>query len=164
MASVEYGQWIGRGRAHQGEGRPIDAMLCYRRAMRADARAPDALFHLGEVEWQLGRFGDAIAAWREALRLSPGALAPAQALAEALLATGDPAGATTAAAHVLAHAASDVRAGFVAGVASMLTADEDVDSAAARIADALARDPSLVVVPALAEPLAFALDGLGERR
>ncbi|MDH5245726.1 MAG: tetratricopeptide repeat protein, partial [Betaproteobacteria bacterium] len=160
MANAEYEQWIARGRAHQGEGRAVDAMLCYRRAMRADARAPGAPFHLGEVEWQLGRFGNAIAAWREALRLHPAALAPAQALAEALLATGEPADAATVAAQVLALAPADVRAGFIAGVASMLTADGNVDAAAAHVADALARDPSLAVVATLAEPLALALDRL----
>jgi len=161
MATAEFEQWIARGRAHQGEGRPIDAMLCYRRALRADARAPAALFHLGEVEWQLGRFGDAIAAWREALRLHPGTLAPAQALAEALLSTGDPAGAAKAAAQVLVLAPTDARAGFVAGVASMLAADADVVAATARVVDALVREPGLAVVPTLAEPLALALERLG---
>ena len=50
------------------EGRPVDAMLCFRRASRADPRAPDPQFVLGEVLWQLGRLPEALAAWREAAR------------------------------------------------------------------------------------------------
>jgi len=153
-----YAQWFTRGRAHQAEGRPIDAMLCYREAVRADARAPDAPYHLGEVLWQLGRFAEAIAAWREALRIAPTFLAPAQALAEALLATADAAGAAQAAARVLALAPGDVRAEFIAGVAALVVGGGDVDAAAGRVDAALARDPALVGVPTLAAPLALAVD------
>ena len=66
MSASEYNQWLKRGRAHQWNGRAIDALLCFRRAQRVNPRASDAAFHLGEVLWQLGRAPDAIAAWRDA--------------------------------------------------------------------------------------------------
>src|SRR4030095_1520725 len=96
-AAGECAEWIERGRSHQRESRPVDAMLCFRRGSRADPRAPDPVFGSGEVLWQLGRLADAIAAWREAARLDASFLAPRQALAEALLANrgataGDAAG------------------------------------------------------------------------
>jgi cytochrome c-type biogenesis protein CcmH/NrfG len=93
MATPDYGDWLFRGRTHQAHGRPIDAMLCYRRALRAQGEASDARFHLGEVLWQLGRVPDAIAAWRVAAAVRADHLAPNLALAEALLATADAAGA-----------------------------------------------------------------------
>ena len=89
MASIPYAEWVARGRRHQAEGLPVDAMLCFREAARADATGPDVHFHLGETLWQLGRIPDAIAAWREAFRLEPRFAAPVQALAEACLALGD---------------------------------------------------------------------------
>ena len=162
MAAFLYEQWVARGRAHQGEGRPIDAMLCYRRAMRADARAPQAPFHLGEVLWQLGRLADAIGTWRAALASNPGALGPAQALEEALLVTGDHAGAASAAAHVLRLAPTDVRAEGIAGITAMLDPTGDSAAAVARVAAAIAKDPTLVIVPSLSAPLALALDRIDD--
>src|SRR3954452_1230824 len=87
MAS--YADWIVRGRNHQLEGRPVDAMLCFQQAMREDRHAVDARFHLGEVLWQLGRLPDAIGCWREAVRVAPEHRAAQMSLAEALLGTGD---------------------------------------------------------------------------
>ena len=67
MAAPDYAQWLARGRAHQAQGRAVDAMLCYRRAIRGDPKAPEAQFHLGETLWQLGRLPDeALEAWRAA--------------------------------------------------------------------------------------------------
>ena len=103
-AASESADWVARGRAHQWEGRPVDAMLCFRRASRADPRAPDPHFVLGEVLWQLGRLSEALAAWREAARLDASFLAPRQALAEALLAAGDAATALSMAEQVIALA------------------------------------------------------------
>jgi len=158
MSDPAYAQWLARGRAHQAEGQPIDALLCFREAIRADARVPDAPYHLGEALWQLGRFAEAIAAWREALRVAPRFLAPAQALAEALLATADAAGAGEAAARVLALAPGDARAEFIAGVAAVALGEGDVDAAAGRVAGALVRDPTLAGVATLAAPLALAAE------
>ena len=86
-AASESAEWVARGRTHQWEGRAVDAMLCFRRASRADPRAADPYFVLGEALWQLGRVHDSLSAWREAARLAPTFLAPRQALAEASLAT-----------------------------------------------------------------------------
>ena len=64
-------QWMARGREHQAQARPVDAMLCYRRALRAMPALAEAHLHLGEVLWQLRRPDEAIDAWREAVRLAP---------------------------------------------------------------------------------------------
>ena len=69
-ARDRYAEWIARGRAHQGAGRPIDALLCYRQALRV-ARGADAQFHIGEVVWRLGRHAEAVAAWRAATEIAP---------------------------------------------------------------------------------------------
>ena len=159
MATPEYAQWFERGRAHQREGRAIDAMLCYRRAARADPRASDPHFVLGEVLWQLGRPAEAITAWREGARLSPAHLAPAQALAEALLATGDFAAARVAAERVLALAPGDSRATLIGAIAAIATNERASDSEPfATAARALENEPRFLAVPALAGPLATALE------
>jgi predicted O-linked N-acetylglucosamine transferase (SPINDLY family) len=158
----EYADWVARGRAHQQEGRPVDAMLCFRRASRADSRAADPFFSLGEVLWQLGRLADAITAWREAERLAPRFLAPRQALAEALLATGDAKAAHAAAGQVLALAPDNARAELIVAIARLL--DGDAAERAAPIAaidSVLARAPALACVASLAGPLALALDRAG---
>ena len=159
MAAPEYAQWFERGRAHQQAGRAIDAMLCYRRATRADPRASDPHFVLGEVLWQLGRLPEAIGAWREASRLVPVHLAPLQALAEALLATDDAAGARAAAARVQALAPDDARAALIGGIAAIAAGAAAADPApAAAVAGVLQREPQLLAVATLAMPLARALD------
>ena len=66
MSASEYNQWLKRGRAHQWNGRAIDALLCFRRAQRVHPRASDAMFHLGEVLWQLGSHAEAERIWSEA--------------------------------------------------------------------------------------------------
>jgi hypothetical protein len=48
MAASDYAEWLQRGRIHMWAGRPIDAVLCFRRAAHANARDVDARFHLGE--------------------------------------------------------------------------------------------------------------------
>ena len=163
MAAPDYAEWIGRGRTHQAEGRPIDAMLCFRQASRADAAQPDAYFHLGEVLWQLGLLAEAISAWHEATRRAARFLAPVQALAEALLATGNANGAREAADRVLTLAPGDGRAEFIAGVAAMMLEDDGRTVAAAtRVSEALARDDGLVAIPTLAGPLALACERVGD--
>ena len=158
MAESTYAEWLAQGRSHQAEGRPVDALLCFRQAVRADPRAPDAPYHLGEVLWQLGRFADAIAAWRDALAIAPRFPAPAQALAEALLANADAAGAAQAAARVLTLVPGDVRAELIAGIAALTLAEGDADAAAGRVVATLARDPTLLTVATLAAPLAHAIE------
>ena len=49
MIDAAYGEWLARGQAHQQAGRPIDAMLCFRQALKVNRHAVLAQFHLGEV-------------------------------------------------------------------------------------------------------------------
>ncbi len=167
MGTPEYAQWFARGQAHQREGRAIDAMLCYRRAARADPRASDPHFVLGEVLWQLGRPAEAIVAWREGSRLAPAHLAPAQALAEALLATGDSAAARAAAERVLALAPGDARATLIRAIAAIASGEGAAEPEPfTQVASTLEREPRFLAVPALADPLAKALEAAprGPRR
>jgi predicted O-linked N-acetylglucosamine transferase (SPINDLY family) len=84
----DYGEWFARGRAHQEAGRPIDAMVCYRRALNSNAQAVQARFRLGEVLRELGREDEARATWRAGLALNPGHLRLILSLAEAARHTG----------------------------------------------------------------------------
>jgi protein O-GlcNAc transferase len=97
-----YAQWLSRGRAHQTAGRMIDALLCYRRALREAPDGADAQFHAGEIAWHLGHHGEAIAAWRRAVTGSPQHLPSWHALADALAAIGDLGASQDAVAHILA--------------------------------------------------------------
>jgi len=71
-AFSDYGQWLERGRKHQEAKRPIDALICYRRALSANAYAVQARYHLGEVLRELGREDEARAVWRAGLQVRPG--------------------------------------------------------------------------------------------
>ena len=46
MTLDRYADWLARGRAHQKEGRVIDALLCYRRALHEVAAGVEARFHV----------------------------------------------------------------------------------------------------------------------
>ena len=156
MAALGYGEWLARGRDHQAHGRAIDAMLCFRQAMRADPDASDARFHLGEVLWQLGQIPAAIAAWRDTAASNADHLAPRLALAEALLVTGDAAAAVDAADATLRIAPGNGRAAIVRAIAGILRGD-GADSIPA-IAGLLGSEPQLLAVPTIAGSLALALD------
>ena len=71
MVRADYGQWLARGWEHQKAGRPIDAMVCYRRALNSNAYAVQARYRLGEVLRELGRDDEAREAWRAGLALQP---------------------------------------------------------------------------------------------
>jgi len=71
MIDADYGRWLSLGQAHQNAGRSIDAMLCYRQALKSNRHAVIVQFHLGEVMRDLGRRDDAVAAWAEALKWQP---------------------------------------------------------------------------------------------
>jgi len=156
MPASEYRQWLKRGRSHQGNGRAIEAMLCFRRAQRADPRASDASFHLGEVLWKLGRVPDAIAAWRDAARANGDHLAPNLALAEALLAASDLGGAVGAADAALRIAPDDPRAAIIATLARLLRGELDEHGAA--IFEVLERDRDWLEGSAVSGSVASALD------
>ena len=49
MIDADYGRWLSLGQAHQNAGRSIDAMLCYRQALKSNRHAVIVQFHLGEV-------------------------------------------------------------------------------------------------------------------
>ena len=67
----DYGEWFARGRAHQKAGRPIDAIVCYRRALRSNSHAVQAQYRLGEALRDIGRNDEARRAWRTGLALAP---------------------------------------------------------------------------------------------
>ncbi|MEO5699101.1 MAG: tetratricopeptide repeat protein [Casimicrobiaceae bacterium] len=159
-------EWVARGRGHQQQARPVDAMLCYRRAIRLDTSTADAHLHLGEVLWQLKRPDEAIGAWREAIRLAPDQLRAHLALTEATLARADFAAAEAAAATGLARFPGVAPALLVAGIAALANdpqGDGDTHALAiARVEEALELDAGLLKVPSLAGPLATVLDGLSD--
>ena len=117
MTLERYADWLARGRAHQAEGKAIDALLCYRRALRETSGGVDARFHLGEIAWHLGNPVDAIAAWEAAAELAPKHMPSLHALTEAHAATGRFDASLHAAGRVLALQSSEPRA----NAASVLT-------------------------------------------
>ncbi|MEP6656400.1 MAG: tetratricopeptide repeat protein [Betaproteobacteria bacterium] len=163
MTRDDYAHWLELGRAHQAEARPVDAMLCYRRAVRGHPQGADAHFHLGEVLWQLGRMSQAIGAWRDAVSVGPDGLAAHLALSEACLAVGDFTQAETAAERASALSLRTPRALLILGTARLRGAEEENGGSAAQasvacIEEALEREPGLVTVPSLAGPLAAMID------
>jgi tetratricopeptide (TPR) repeat protein len=132
MTLERYAGWLARGRAHQAEGRVIDAMLCYRRALHEVSAGVDARFHLGEVAWHLGDPSEAIAAWRAAVGLSAAHLPSLHALADALAVTGQFDAALDAANRVLALKPHEPRATALAELARMATGEIVEDVALAR--------------------------------
>jgi hypothetical protein len=89
MTAAAFDDWLARGRVHLGEGRPTDAIPCFRRAAREDPRSPVPHFHLGEVLWQLGLADDAVRAWQASADLDKTFSPPRLALAEVALTRGD---------------------------------------------------------------------------
>lgn len=64
-------------------------MLCSRRAARSEGSGAEASLYMGEAYWQLGMVGEAVAAWREAVRRAPTHLGARHALTESLMEAGD---------------------------------------------------------------------------
>jgi len=150
-------EWLERGRQHQWGGRPVDAMLCFRRAAREAPQTMEPRFHLGEVLWQLGRLPDAIACWREATEIAPDHPAAQMALAEALLGTGDPDSARAVAARWLERHPRDARAGAIVAIAEL---DRDASASIEALVHALRKMPELLGVTSIAGTLAQGLDRL----
>ena len=157
--SDAYAEWVARGRAHQAQERPVDALLCYRRALRERASAPEALFHLGEALWQIGRLGDAIEVWRRCAAANP-EFAPAwQALAEAALGMGDAAQARDAAMRMLQTSQSDPRSRAVAAIAALELDPDAVDTGPEHeMVVVIEGSASVLSVPVIGGALARALD------
>lgn len=155
MADDAFTTWLERGRAHQRDGRPADAIPVFRRAAREAPGSPVAHFHLGEVWWQLGRPMEALQAWHTAARLDATFLPARLALAEAALMHGELAVARDAAAEALAIAAGDARVRVTQMIAGAATGD----AAALRALPALlAAEPALAREPPLGKALAVALE------
>ena len=156
MTAEASAEWLARGRNHQSQQRPVDAMLCYRRAVHEDPSDPKARLRLGEVLWQLGRQTDAIAAWREAMQSAPAFPAARRALAEALIATGDLAGAKNVAESLLELNPDNARAKVIARVAALAMTG---DLATARgVAELVVEQPELLASVSIAEALADAIE------
>ncbi len=136
-------------------GRPIDAVLCFRRAAHANPRDVDARFHLGEVLWQLGLSDEAIAAWRDAAQIDSRFLAARLALAESLLARADYTGAQAAAGEALALAPLELRARASHEAAAAALGDR---AALARLVRLLSENPELSLPPAYTPALARVLE------
>ena len=156
MTAHASAEWLARGRSHQQERRPVDAMLCFRRALREAPQSADVRFHLGEVLWQVGRLSDAIALWREATKLSPQHAASHQALTEALLGTGEYVAAGDVANHVLALVPDNPRAVAIKAIAALWSSD-DRDAATA-LCGTIVHHPEVLAVPVIGGSLALALD------
>jgi protein O-GlcNAc transferase len=84
MIDPIYGEWLARGQAHLQAGLPIDAMLCFREALKHNRHAVAAHFHLGEALRSVRRYDEAIAAWRGALSMQPRHVPTLLALADVL--------------------------------------------------------------------------------
>lgn len=110
MTFDRYAQWLTRGRAHQAGHRMIDALLCYRRALREVPGGIDARYHIGQIAWKMGNQAEAITAWRAASDLAPTHLASWHALADASAAAGDLDASLDAVTHVLAAQPDEPRA------------------------------------------------------
>jgi protein O-GlcNAc transferase len=159
MAAVPYSEWLDRGRAHQREGRSVDAMLCYRQAIRTAPKAVDAHFHLGEVLWQMGRLKEAIATWRHASAMEPHNLLLLLPLAESLLAIGDAVAARDVAARALALVPENAHAIALHAIARLTLGEGgDGDWPPQAIARVLESGASLLALPSVSIPLALALD------
>ena len=105
MAASDYADWLQRGRVHMRAGRPIDAVLCFRRAAQREPARGRCSLSPGRdaVAAGLDRRGDR-ARGATPRKSSATFLAARLALAEGLLARGDYAGAQAAAAEALALA------------------------------------------------------------
>ena len=155
MTAGGHADWLQRGLVHARAGRPIEAVLCFRRAIKDNAQVAQARFHLGEALWQLGMADEALQSWRESATADERFVAPRLALAEALLARSDYAGARAAAAAALTMAPGDVRAQESHAAAAAALGDAAALHAFAKL---LSGQRQLALRPAYAPALARALD------
>ncbi len=155
MAEGDYADWLQRGRVHQWQGRPVDAMLCFRRAAALAPTAADPRFLLGEVQWQLGAVAGAVEAWRDAAGVAPTHVASHLALAEASMALGDLDGALAAARTAVDLAPQDPAARVLQAVAAFASRGDP--GALAALVPALSAGAGRLASPSVAGTLAFAL-------
>jgi predicted O-linked N-acetylglucosamine transferase (SPINDLY family) len=143
MAANGYGAWLGRAREHHAAGRIIDALLCYRRALRDEPRGVDARFHVAEIAWHTGQPAQAIEQWRGIVADVPGHAASWHALADAHAAQGDLEASRAAVQRMLALRPDDARAKALATLLEHRPVDSTTGAAidAARLRDALHAGP-----------------------
>lgn len=161
MTEAAYTAWVGRAHAHQQAQRPIDALLCYRRALRETPNGLAARLQLGRILWHLGRQGDAVEHWQAAATAHPRDAEVQVALAEASLTSRAWPEARAAALNALALAPDLPRADFIAACATLAldASTQSASEATEAIVAALNALPALLGVPALAGALASTLDG-----
>jgi protein O-GlcNAc transferase len=121
----DYGRWFERGRVHQKAGRPLDAMVCYQRALQSNVPGPEARFRLGEVLRELGRHAEARTAWHTGLELDPAHLPMQLMLADTARQTGAYAEAIAAYRAVLASRPSDPEAALGLALSRLAAGDEE---------------------------------------
>ncbi|HEY1461253.1 MAG TPA: tetratricopeptide repeat protein, partial [Casimicrobiaceae bacterium] len=131
MIDAAYGDWLARGQAHQRSGLPIDAMLCFRQALRLNRHAVVAQHHLGEVLGSLRQRAEAIEAWRAALAMQPQHLPSRLALATELFRSGAHAEALVQYRQALAIEPHNAEARMGAALTALAKGDEDRDHAGA---------------------------------
>jgi predicted O-linked N-acetylglucosamine transferase (SPINDLY family) len=158
VSAAAYAEWVSRGHTHQAARRPLDALQCYRRALRESPRGSEARFHIGEALWQLGRLDEAVGAWREVVAGDERFLPAWQALAEASLGLGDAATAREAARHVLQALPSDGHATAVLAIAALRDPEQADESGSAALQALLSQDSAWLAVPGLGGALAVALE------
>ena len=158
VTAAAYADWLARGRHHQWSARPLDALQCFRRALREVPRPSEARFHIGEALWQLGRLDEALRAWRETVAADAGFVAAWQALAEALLGMGHGQSATEAAERTLALAPAEARARAVLAIAQVADGAVATQGRGDALLALLADNAEWLGVDALAGSLAVALD------
>jgi tetratricopeptide (TPR) repeat protein len=82
--------WFSRGVAEQFQKRDAAAAAAdYQRAIEVDPSDPRAWFELGNVDEQMGKIPDAVAAWSHAAGLDPWDVRPRRRAAFALMNAGD---------------------------------------------------------------------------
>ncbi len=166
MAANDHDQWLERARTHQQQRLPIDAMLCLRRAIRANPRAAASHVHLAQVLQDLGRWQEAVAEWRLACEVDPNEALAHLSLAEALVVLGDYPDAADAAARAAALAPDLTRAQALWGIADLAsrppTSSQQRIEASTRVTQALTHDPALLTVPSVAGPLAATLQRIDD--
>jgi predicted O-linked N-acetylglucosamine transferase (SPINDLY family) len=133
MSVERYAEWLARGRTHQAGDRFIDALLCYRRALREVPRGVDAQFHIGEIAWRTGNRDDALAAWRIACESGPAHLPSWHALADACAAVGDIEASGNAVSRVLSLRPDEGRAKALGVVLSAAAAPADDEALVAAL-------------------------------
>ncbi|MFO1311889.1 MAG: tetratricopeptide repeat protein [Burkholderiales bacterium] len=165
MTQAAFDEWLARGRVHRGEGRPADAIPCFRRAAREDPRSPVPHFHLGEALWQLGLADDAIRAWTASANLDTSFAAPRLALAEVALTRGDFASAATNATQAAELQPDNARARVTAIAARAALGEAPMAEAASSLAEhpGIAASLPLILLAALAERGAAIPEGIAQR-